>query len=243
MCFVLIYYDHSTLAAVLLCGRWFDLNRLNDGRSRTAAHLVVLDTATGSCDSLSAVNNGPSLGPLLLSHPLTPSASPGRPSGYSNDRNFVRQDNLTGDPKDPRENIIHVQSKRILIEFIEKWANFAMDNDWNCDDWFNELKACQPSVEDTEEFRDVFAYFLKQRADSQDDATRSQEHPQLMSAADEVFSLILDPKHLNTGVIHNIRIYTHHIHTYIHTHISHHTHHIYIHILKSLILLLNMCFV
>ena len=70
------------------CGRWFDLNRLNEGRSRTAAHLVVLDTATGSCDSLSAVNNGPSLGPLLLSHPLTPSASPGRPSGYSNDRNL-----------------------------------------------------------------------------------------------------------------------------------------------------------
>jgi hypothetical protein len=80
-----------------------------------------------------------------------------------------------------------VQSKRILIAFIEKWANFAMDNDWNFGDWLNELKACQPSVEDAEEFRDVFAYFLKQRADSQDDATRSQEHPQLMSAADDFF--------------------------------------------------------
>lgn len=161
MCFLLIYYNYSALA-VLLCGRWLDLNRLNDGRSPkcvTAAHLAVLDTATGSCNSLSAVNNGPSLGPLLLSHPLTPSASPGRPSGFSNDRNFFRQDNLTGDPKDPRESIIHVQSKRILIAFIEKWANFAMDNDWNFGNWLNELKACQPSVEDTEEFRDVLHIF------------------------------------------------------------------------------------
>jgi hypothetical protein len=181
-----------------------------------------------------------------LGHPLTPSASPGRPSGSSNDRNFVRQDNLTGDNEDPRksnltgdhedaqESVMHVQSQLILIVFFEKWANFAKDHDWYFDDWLNKLKACQPELEDTEEFRKLFAYFLEQQADRHDGITRSQEHPREMPA------LVEDRESLKKG-IHTSHhtlitfIYIHiHIHTYahtcIHTYINTYIHPSYIYI-------------